>query len=194
MRNKINLAIFGSGKGSNAINIINYFKAHSHININVLASDKARRGFLDISYEYRINLEFITGNELIDKEWTDRFIDNYQPDLIILAGFLQLIPQQFIQRFPDRIINIHPSLLPDFGGKGMYGMRVHEAVINSEKKQSGITVHYINENYDEGKIIFQAACNIDEGETATSLAKKIHALEHKHFPQVIENLINTKFI
>ncbi|MFN4122426.1 MAG: phosphoribosylglycinamide formyltransferase [Flavobacteriales bacterium] len=184
-----NIAIFGSGKGSNAVNIINHFQNHPSIHVAALASDKPRRGFLDISYEYRINLEIITGDELSDQAWIERFKDNYAPDLIILAGYIRLIPMPFIHAFHGRIINIHPALLPAYGGKGMYGMYVHEAVIRNQENKSGITIHYVNERYDEGEIIFQAECDIEPGDTAQTLANKIHHLEYKYFPTTIEKLL-----
>jgi phosphoribosylglycinamide formyltransferase-1 len=186
-----NIAIFGSGKGSNAINIIKHFNAHTYIKVNALASNKPRRGFLDISYEFRINLEIINGDELNEDKWLDNFQENYQPDLIVLAGYMKLIPVPFIKKFEGKIINIHPALLPDFGGKGMYGMFVHEAVIEAKRKESGITIHYVNEHYDEGEIIFQAKCILEEHETPDSLAHKIHQLEYEHYPRVIEEILKT---
>ena len=115
-----------------------------------------------------------------------------QPDLIVLAGFLWLFPSNIIQHFPNRIINIHPALLPKYGGKGMYGSRVHEAIIAEKEKESGITIHYVNEKYDEGQTIFQATTKIDEKDTPDSLASKIHQLEYKHFPEVIQQLLEDK--
>ena len=116
-------------------------------------------------------------------------LKSFQPDLIVLAGFLWLMPQNIIQEFSNRIINIHPALLPDYGGKGMYGMRVHEAVVQNNEKQSGITIHYVNEHYDEGKYILQEACELSETDNANDVATKVHALEYEHFPKVIERLL-----
>lgn len=183
------IVIFGSGKGSNAINIIEYFNLHESVAVKALVSDKPRRGFMDISYQYRINLEILSGKELEDENWISKFKVNYKPDLIVLAGFLKLIPTTFIKHFEGKIINLHPALLPNFGGKGMYGMHVHKAVLNAEAKVSGITIHHVNEKYDEGQIIFQSECLVDAHETPDSLALKIHQLEHEHLPQVIEKLL-----
>ena len=181
--------IFGSGKGSNARRVIEYFKDHPSISVAALVSDKPRRGFLDISYDHRINLEIIKGPELSDPKWIAHLKVMYRPDLIVLAGFLKMIPQELIAAFPDKIINIHPALLPKYGGKGMYGVFVHRAVIGAAEKQSGITIHYVNEIYDEGATIFQAMCDIENGDDEKKLAEKIHELEHKHFPEVIERLL-----
>lgn len=184
-----NIAIFGSGKGSNAINIIQHFQNHPTIAVKALASDKPRRGFLDISYEYRINLEIIAGDELSDHAWIERFKENYAPDMIVLAGYIKLIPIPFIDAFRGMIINIHPALLPAYGGKGMYGMHVHDAVIRNQEKKSGITIHFVNEKYDDGEIIFQAECAIEPEDTPQTLANKIHQLEYEHFPSTIEKLL-----
>lgn len=188
----MNIAIFGSGKGSNARKIIEYFRDHPSIQVKVLVSDRPRRGFLDISYDHRINLEMIKGPELADKKWIAHLKLMYRPDLIVLAGYLKLIPKEFIEAFEGKIINLHPALLPRYGGKGMYGSRVHEAVLAAGEKESGITIHYVDEHYDSGDIIFQAKCNIEPGETVESLSNKIHALEHKHLPEVIEQLASGK--
>lgn len=184
------IVIFGSGKGSNARNLIEHFKNHPSIQVVGLVSNKPRRGFLDISYDYRINLEIIKGEELSEAKWIAHLKMTYRPDLIVLAGYLKLIPEAFIQAFPGKIINLHPALLPLYGGKGMYGMKVHEAVIAAHEKQSGISIHFVNEVYDAGEIIFQATCEIDEGETPEQLAEKIHELEHVHLPAIVENLLS----
>ena len=153
-----NLIIFGSGKGSNARHLIAYFKENTYVKITALVSNKPRRGFLDISYDHRINLEIIKGPELSDAKWINHLKLTYRPDLIVLAGYMQLIPIELIQAFPNKIINIHPSLLPDFGGKGMYGHHVHEAVLASHAKESGMSIHLVNEEYDQGEILFQKNC------------------------------------
>ena len=186
------LVIFGSGKGSNARRIIEYFNQQNDIEVVALVSNKPRRGFLDISYEFRINLEIIKGDELSDPKWLAHFKMTYRPDLIVLAGFLIKIPITFIETFPSKIINLHPSLLPKFGGKGMYGRHVHDAVIASKEKESGITIHQVNEKYDEGNILFQEKILLDTHETSESLAEKINVLEYKHFPIFIEDYLNGK--
>jgi len=184
------LVIFGSGKGSNARRIIEYFSQHNDIKVVALASNKPRRGFLDISYDFRINLEIIKGEELSDPKWLAHFKMTYRPDLIVLAGFLKKIPIPFIDTFPGLIINIHPSLLPKFGGKGMYGTYVHDSVIAANERYSGITIHQVNEKYDEGAILFQEKVTLDDNETSKSLAEKIHELEYKHLPEFIEKYLN----
>ena len=183
------IAIFASGAGSNAQKIIQHFKNHPTIQVGLIVCNKPNAGVLKIAENENIP------TLLIDK---DRFFksDAYVADLkalqinfIVLAGFLWKIPQALIQAYPNQIINIHPALLPKYGGKGMYGMNVHQAVIDAKEIESGITIHYVNQHYDEGKIIFQASCNVETNDTAESLAQKIHQLEHQHFPIVIENLL-----
>lgn len=186
------LVIFGSGKGSNARRIIEYFNQRNDIEVVALVSNKPRRGFLDISYDFRINLEIIKGEELTDPKWLAHFKMTYRPDLIILAGFLKKLPATFIEIFPDIIINLHPSLLPKFGGKGMYGNHVHDAVIAAKEKVSGITIHQVNEKYDEGNILFQEKVLLDAHETSESLSEKILMLEYKHLPIFIEGYLKDK--
>jgi formyltetrahydrofolate-dependent phosphoribosylglycinamide formyltransferase len=183
------MAIFASGAGTNAEKIIAHLKNHSCIEVSLVVCNKPGAGVLAIASANSIP------TLLIEKE---RFFrgDTYLPELsayginfIVLAGFLWKIPDALIAAYPDQIINIHPALLPKYGGKGMYGMKVHEAVIAAGEKESGITIHYVNEHFDEGKPIFQASCPIEPNETPESLAQKIHALEHRHFPEVIADLL-----
>ena len=181
--------IFGSGKGSNARRLIAFFEGNPQVKITALVSDKPRRGFLDISYDHRINLEIIKGPELADPKWINHLKLMYRPDLVVLAGYMRLIPAEFIQAFPDKIINLHPALLPDFGGKGMYGNHVHQAVIAAGKTETGISIHKVNERYDEGEMLFQATCPVLPNDTAETLAARIHTLEHEHLPQVVERLL-----
>ncbi len=190
----INIAIFASGGGSNAQQIIKYLtKGEGVVKINarvaLIVCNKPGAGVLSIAAGYNIP------SLLIEKE---RFFkgDNYLPELqnhhidfIVLAGFLWKIPEPLIKAFPKKMINIHPALLPKYGGKGMFGYHVHEAVINNKEKESGITVHYVDELYDHGEIIFQGKCLVEENDTADTLAQKIHNLEHRHYPAVIENLL-----
>lgn len=182
------IAIFGSGTGSNARRLIEFFRDSKKIKINVLVSDKPRRGFVDISFEHRINLEIINGSELKDKKWLNHFKLKYRPDLIILAGFLQLIPEEMLTEFPEKIINIHPALLPKYGGKGMFGNHVHAAVIKAGEKESGITIHFVNSRYDEGAVIKQYACPVFPDDTLETLSKRIHELEHKYLPETVSAL------
>lgn len=184
------IAIFASGAGSNAEKIIQYFHNHDTTGIALVVCNRPGAGVLDIAAREKIP------TLLIERE---RFMkgDGYVPELkahninfIVLAGFLWKIPLTLIAAFPESIINIHPALLPSYGGKGMYGMNVHAAVINAGEKESGITIHYVDEHYDNGDIIFQDRCKIEPGETPETLAAKIHKLEHMHFPKVIEQVLS----
>jgi phosphoribosylglycinamide formyltransferase 1 len=183
------LVIFASGAGSNAQQIINYFRDSTIAKVILIVCNKPGAGVLIIAEKENIP------SLLIEKE---RFFkgDGYLPelekiktDLIILAGFLWKIPQILIDAYPRRIINIHPALLPKYGGKGMYGQYVHEAILNEGEVESGITIHYVDEHYDNGDIIFQTACPVLESDTAETLANRIHQLEHLHYPVVIEEII-----
>ncbi|NCI45271.1 phosphoribosylglycinamide formyltransferase [Sediminibacterium sp. WSJ-3] len=185
----IHIAIFASGAGSNAERIIAHFAGKDSIRVGLIVCNKPGAGVLQIAADHGIE------TLLIEKE---RFFrgDAYVPELtargigfVVLAGFLWKIPGSLIAAYPRKIINLHPALLPKYGGKGMYGMNVHEAVIAAKEKESGITIHYVNEHFDEGEAIFQASCAIAEADTPELLAQKIHALEHLHFPIVIEKLI-----
>ena len=184
------IAIFASGAGSNAQKIIDYFNINKTSGeVALIVCNKGGAGVLDIAKNHTIDTLLIE-KEVFFTEGT--YVDELKKrgiDLIILAGFLWKVPLSLIKAYPNKIINIHPALLPKFGGKGMYGNKVHEAVITSGEKESGITIHYVDELYDHGNIIFQAACHIDETETANSLAKKIQVLEHEHYPVVIEKIL-----
>ena len=189
-KNKI--VIFASGSGTNAENIIKFFQNSQNTEILAVFSNKKYAGALERAHKLNIKAlhfdrdAFYKSNEVLN------LLKDMQPDLIVLAGFLWLFPSNIIQHFPNRIINIHPALLPKYGGKGMYGSRVHEAIIAEKEKESGITIHYVNEKYDEGQTIFQATTKIDEKDTPDSLASKIHQLEYKHFPEVIQQLLEDK--
>lgn len=181
------IAIFASGSGSNAQNIIEYFKKSRDIIVDSLWSNNENAYALIRAERLGIETftfgkeEFYHSIEVLD-ELSERKID-----LILLAGFLWLVPQNLTSEFT--IINIHPALLPKYGGKGMYGNRVHEAVINSKEKESGITIHYVNNNYDEGDIIFQAKCVVEASDTPEKLAERVHQLEYKYYPQIVEELL-----
>lgn len=183
-----NIVLFASGAGSNVQAILHYFKDKNAVNPVAIVCNNKEAGVLKIAEANNIPVE------LIDREHfkSDDFLailKQYKPDLLVLAGFLWKIPEAVVQAFPDKIINIHPALLPKYGGKGMYGAKVHESVIANKEKESGITIHYVNENYDEGNVIVQAHCRVQEQDTADSLAQRIHGLEHFYFPRVIELLI-----
>ena len=186
---KKNVTILASGSGSNTENIIRYFRDNGNINFPLIISNKTdayvheRAKKLGIpSFTFK-KTDFETGKVL-------ELLKEKQVDFIVSAGFLLQIPDNLLQAYPDRIINIHPALLPKFGGKGMYGSFVHEAVVASKEKESGITIHYVNENYDEGQIIFQAKCEVLPTDTPDDVAEKIHALEYEYFPQLIEQILN----
>ncbi|MFD2526198.1 phosphoribosylglycinamide formyltransferase [Flavihumibacter stibioxidans] len=194
MPQNMNIAIFASGAGSNARKIIEHFSSHPQIKIALVVCNKPGAGVLDIAAEHGIP------TLLIEKEQFFRG-DTYLPQLkdkgigfIVLAGFLWKIPAALIAAFPHHIINIHPALLPKYGGKGMYGSYVHEAVIAAGEKESGITIHYVDEQYDHGGTIFQATCPVEPGDTPASLAQRIHSLEHAHYPAVIEQTILSQLV
>lgn len=188
----INIAVFASGAGSNAQMIINYFRQHPRIKVTLIVSNKLKAGVLEIAERESIPTLIIEKREF-EKTGYVKDLHRFDIRFIVLAGFLWKIPPVLIKEFPESIINIHPALLPAYGGKGMYGKAVHEAVINSQDKESGITIHYIDEIYDNGKIIFQATCPVMERETSESLAEKIHALEHEHYPKEIERMLEVRF-
>lgn len=181
------IALFASGKGSNVKNIINYFKHNSSINVQLILSNNLNSGSLQYAKDNNIKSYVFNKSELANNIVLD-IMSNNNIDLIVLAGFLLKIPEKFIKEFNGNIINIHPSLLPKYGGKGMYGENVHKAVIKNKEKESGITIHYVNENYDQGNIIFQKTCIINKTDTHKDIAKKIHTLEYKYFPEVIQKL------
>lgn len=185
----VKIAIFASGAGSNAQKIIDHFRNNADVTVALIACNNPAAGVLSIAQNEKIPVLLIEKERFRkgDAHLTD--FQNAGIDYIILAGFLWKIPLALINAFPQKIINIHPALLPKYGGKGMYGHFVHEAVIGAGEKESGITIHYVDEHYDHGDTIFQATCEIAPQETPDSLAKKIHLLEHRHFPEVIERLV-----
>ncbi len=184
-----NIAIFASGEGSNAQNIIDHFRSSTTIKVALVVSNKASANVLNRANQERIPELIIQREEFYGSEKIIDRLRSAKIDLIVLAGFLWMIPQNLIHAFPNKIINIHPALLPKFGGKGMYGMHVHEAVVKAKEKESGISIHYVNEHYDEGKIISQHACPLSITDTPEMVAKKIHHLEKEFFPSAIEKAI-----
>ena len=186
---KQRLSIFISGKGSNAINLINSFKNSSDFEIVSVLSTKENELVENVCLSEAINYELMASKTIITEYLID-FCDKNSIDWIILAGFLKKIPIEIIQKFPNRLINLHPSLLPKYGGKGMYGMNVHRAVITANEPKSGITIHFVNEEFDKGEIIAQFETKIALEETEESLAKKIHDLEITFFPKVLKELIS----
>lgn len=184
-----NIAIFASGSGTNAENIIKYFSNHKSAQVSVVLSNKRQAMVLKRAEALNIRTLFFEHKEFYVSGKVLRYLSLYKIDFIVLAGFLWLVPESIIEQYPDRIINIHPALLPGYGGKGMYGDAVHKAVIANHDKESGITIHYVNKQYDKGSIIFQEKCKVDKNDTPESLASKVHALEYLHFPKVIEKIV-----
>ena len=193
MSKKFRIAILASGSGSNAEEIIRYFKNHEHISVALVLSNNPDAFVLERAANHHLptrvfnRLEYRESTVVLDWMLEKRITH------IVLAGFLWLIPDYLVKAYPDRIINIHPALLPLHGGKGMYGMKVHEAVKDSGAVETGITIHIVNEKYDEGKIIFQASCSLKPDSTTEMIAEQVHALEYEHYPKVIENWIISSY-
>ena len=185
----INIAIFASGNGSNAENIVNYFSTNKEIKVAMIISNRSdayvhvRANKLGIPSFTFNKSDFDDGSVVLNK------MAEYEIGFIVLAGFLLKVPQSIMDAFPNRIINIHPALLPKYGGKGMYGDNVHNSVKNAGEVETGITIHYINENYDEGDIIFQAKCDVSDSDSPNDIANKVHLLEQEHFPKIIEETV-----
>lgn len=190
---KIKIAIFASGSGSNAQKIMEHFQNHEHIEVSLVLSNVADAFVLQRASHFGVPT-FICTNEAF-KNCTTIIEELHHKaiDFVVLAGFLRLIPKALIQAFPNKIVNIHPSLLPKFGGKGMYGNHVHQAVLEQGETKSGITIHFVNEHFDEGTHIFQASFEIEKTDTVSTIAGKCHALEHLYFPKVIEETITKTF-
>lgn len=184
------IAIFASGAGSNAKKIIGHFQDNQRISIQLIVCNKPGAGVIQIAADHQIPVLLIEKEQFFKGDGYLEELHTAAIDFIVLAGFLWKIPDILIQHYRNKIINIHPALLPKYGGKGMYGAKVHEAVIAAGEKQSGITIHYVDEHYDNGDVIFQATCPVLENDTAGTLAEKIHQLEHENFPKVIEECIN----
>lgn len=184
-----NIAIFASGSGTNAENITHYFSKSETIKVALVLSNHQEAGVharvnpLGVPSFVFSKEDFRDGTPILQK------LAEYDIDFIVLAGFMSKIPDLLLKAFPERIVNIHPALLPKYGGKGMYGMHVHKAVVAAGEKVSGITIHYVNENYDEGAVIFQAQCQLSSDDTPESVATKVHALEYEYYPKVIEKLL-----
>jgi phosphoribosylglycinamide formyltransferase 1 len=186
------LAIFASGSGSNAQRIIEYFHGSHQISIGLILSNNPNAYVLERARKAKIPTVCFNRKEFYESNFILDILTVQGITFIVLAGFLWLIPDYLLNAYRGRIINIHPALLPKYGGKGMYGMRVHETVIQSGDEESGITIHYVNEKYDDGQIIFQAKCRIEPEDTHETLAGKIHLLEHTYYPVVIESVILEK--
>lgn len=183
------IVLFASGSGSNVENIANYFSHKEGICISTVFTNKRNAYVLDRCDRLNIDAIYFNKHAFLQSECVLNILKGIQPDLIVLAGFLLKVPENIIQTFPDKIINIHPALLPNYGGKGMYGMNVHNAVKENNEKESGITIHYVNANYDEGAVIKQVKTKLAENDTPEDIAKKVHELEYTYFPQVIEDIL-----
>lgn len=185
------LVIMASGSGTNAENIIRYFQKSSAVKVSLVLTNNPQAGVISRAEALGIPVRVFTRQELYQGDQVLEEIRRSQTDLIVLAGFLWLIPDKLLKAYPQRIVNIHPALLPAYGGKGMFGHHVHEAVIRNQEKQSGITIHLIDEEYDRGSNLFQAHCPVLPDDTPDSLAARIHDLEYAHFPVVISEYLQT---
>ena len=183
------LAIFASGSGSNAENICNYFAESSDIKVVLICTNREDAFIVKRANKLNIPVYIFSKSELNNFVDLHKKLQNIEVDVIILAGFLLKLPAIMVDSYPNRIINIHPSLLPKYGGKGMYGSNIHRAVIKNKELESGISIHFVNQNYDEGKIILQKKCSISANESVETLMHKIHKLEHNYFPVAIEKTI-----
>lgn len=184
------IAIFASGSGSNAENIARYFSNNTRISVKLILSNKPDAYVIERAKKMNIPALVFTRQEFYESDKVLQYLNENNIDWIVLAGFLWLIPVSLLEAYPKRIVNIHPALLPKYGGKGMYGKNVHQAVIDNRETESGITIHYVNQDYDKGNIIFQAGCKVNPSDTAESLAIKVHDLEYAFFPKVVEKLID----
>ena len=184
-----NIAIFASGSGTNAENLIRFFRTSTYGRVKLVLSNRPDAGVLERAQSLDVEAvvfnreQFYQSRDILDM-LVERSID-----YVVLAGFLWLVPEYLLEPFENRMINVHPALLPKYGGKGMYGHHVHAAVIENREEESGITIHRVNQKYDDGSIVFQARCKVEEGDTPESLAQRIHQLEYEHFPVVVENLL-----
>lgn len=184
-----NIAIFASGNGTNAENIIRYFQNNELVSVELVLANRETAFVLERARSLNVPFAYMPKKEWEDGTAVLALLRDKKIDFVVLAGFLARVPDCILHAYPNKIINIHPSLLPKFGGKGMYGDRVHEAVVAAGEKESGITIHYLNERFDEGEIIVQYKCPVLPQDTAEDVAKKVHALEYEYYPQVIEKLL-----
>tara|TARA_R110002049_G_scaffold264322_3_gene440465 strand:- start:9569 stop:10135 length:567 start_codon:yes stop_codon:yes gene_type:complete len=185
------IVLLASGSGSNVENIANYFKDNPLVTISTVLTNKRNAKVIDRCNRLNINALYFNNHSFSKSDCLVNIIKSIDPDLIVLAGFLLKIPENFVKTFPDKIINIHPALLPKYGGKGMYGMNVHNAVKKGKEVETGITIHYVTENYDEGAIIFQAKTVVSVTDSPEDIALKVHSLEYEHFPRVIHQLLSS---
>ncbi len=184
------IVIFASGSGSNAENLIKFFHNRDNASVIQVLTNNPRAKVLDRCKKLKISTLAFNKIAFTETEDVLNILKASQPDLIVLAGFLWKFPEHILNEFPNKVINVHPALLPSYGGKGMYGMHVHRAVVANNETKTGITIHYVNEHYDEGAVIFQAKCDVAASDSAEDVAAKIHELEMTHFPKVVEKLLN----
>ncbi len=193
-RKPVNIALFASGSGTNVENIANHFSNNSSINISCVLCNKPNAYVLTRAARLNIDFMLFSREDFNNSEKILTYLNSKNVNLIVLAGFLWMIPQYLIENYPNRIINIHPALLPKYGGKGMYGDTVHKAVFESKESKTGITIHYVNNKYDDGEVIFQKSISINKSDTPETIANKVHELEYKYYPVIIEkiavNLLN----
>ncbi len=182
------IVIFASGSGTNAENVIQYFTTRNTGTVVAVFTNNSKATVIDRAKKLNVPTVIFSKEDLKEVNILQE-ISKFQPDLIVLAGFLLKFPKNIIEAYPNQIINIHPALLPKYGGKGMYGMHIHNAVVANKEKESGISIHYVNENYDEGNIIFQQNVQLIESDSSEHVAAKIHQLEQKHFPEEIEKVL-----
>lgn len=183
---KKRIAIFASGSGSNAMNLIQYFEKNEHVDVAFVLSNRKAAPILEKAKNVGIKTFCFTNEQVADASFLNELCQKEEIDWVVLAGYLRLIPAEFIHNFEHRMINLHPSLLPNYGGKGMFGENVHKAVLANNEKETGISIHYVNAEFDKGRIIAQFRCSISTNETVSSLQEKIHLLEHNYLPKVVE--------
>lgn len=183
------IAIFASGSGSNAEKIADYFANRTDVEITLIASNNPKAGVIDRARRLHIPVLLFDRTTFYQTDRIVQFLQQQHVDLIVLAGFMWLIPENLVKAYPNRMVNIHPALLPKFGGKGMYGHFVHEAVVAAGEAESGITIHFVNEHYDEGAIVFQTACALETGDTPDDVAHKVQVLEHQYYPQIVDEIL-----
>ncbi|MEP3837516.1 MAG: phosphoribosylglycinamide formyltransferase [Algibacter sp.] len=186
------IVIFASGSGTNAENLIKFFHNSDNATVIQVLTNNPHAKVLERAKKLKVSA--LSFNKIALSKTHDvlNILKASKPDLIVLAGFLWKFPEHILNEFPNKVINVHPALLPKFGGKGMYGMNVHKAVVENKETETGITIHYVNEHYDEGAIIFQAKCDVNPNDTAENVASKIHELEMEHFPKVVADILNSQ--
>ncbi|QRR01082.1 phosphoribosylglycinamide formyltransferase [Dyadobacter sandarakinus] len=184
------IAIFASGSGSNAEKICEHFAGRTDVAVSLILTNNPQAGVIIRAMKYQVPVVVFNKKLFAETGKILEILQNERIDLIVLAGFMMLVPAELVRSYPDKMINIHPALLPKYGGKGMYGDFVHEAVVQAGETESGITIHYVNEHYDEGAVIFQASCEVLPTDTPADVATKIHVLEHQHYPRIVDELIS----